>query len=118
MLVSGFIAELGESFSFYESLTISKVSSEDSKKDFKEVSNKKRSTAYATSEEDCHESDCHTKSEHCVHHCTGLHNLSQRSFHNTLVVISFAHVSKSLFSYENHYRDPYLNQLIKPPKFS
>lgn len=107
IFVSGLITEISNSISFYS--ISSSVQSEIS---FNDQNNQ---VIYNQAEEDCHQSDCHQRTEHCAHHCSGLHNLCFSFFDSSLALLSYIYPKKDLFFSTQYYSDPHLNQLIKPP---
>lgn len=67
--------------------------------------------------EDCHDEGCHDNASHCMHHCSGLHNLLENKQASNLsngIDIS----SKVTWYYNFSYDEPYLDQALKPPLFS
>jgi len=67
--------------------------------------------------EDCEDKDCHSSAAHCMHHCSGLHNIVVSTV-NVLLSNSFRINSKISRSYSFHYQEPSLDPALKPPLHS
>ncbi len=67
--------------------------------------------------EDCQESDCGDHTEHCSHHCSGLHNIAP--FQSQTSLKSPTGINNKVFwYYDHHYKTPLLDPALKPPMFS
>ncbi len=64
--------------------------------------------------EDCQHDGCTDHSEHCSHHCSGIHNAvsnnSEVSISNPTEI-----ETKVLWYFRNHYKTPFLDPALKPP---
>lgn len=67
--------------------------------------------------DDCEDQDCHEGSDHCIHHCSGLHNLIVTT-ENVVLKSSLRIESKISRSYSFNYQEPCLDPALKPPLHS
>ncbi len=67
--------------------------------------------------EDCQENDCGDHTEHCSHHCSGLHNIAPTQSQAALKRPTGIN-NKVLWYYNHHYKTPFLDPALKPPMFS
>lgn len=67
--------------------------------------------------EDCHDEGCGHGTEHCVHHCSALHNILLL---NQKLAISNPSIEgeDALWDYQLLYTPPVLDPALKPPLFS
>jgi hypothetical protein len=67
--------------------------------------------------DDCEDDGCGHESEHCIHHCSGIHNLLPQNQSLTVSGPSAIDENK-LWSYNIFYTSPVLDPALKPPLFS
>lgn len=70
--------------------------------------------------EDCHDcSDdlCHAEEGHCLHHCSGIHNIINTKPTVKIHKFSFSNNKESWY-FLFHYEEPALDPSLKPPLFS
>lgn len=74
----------------------------------------KVSTIKSVDCDDCQNDGCADHTEHCSHHCSGIHNAVSK---NSDVSISTPGEieSKVLWYFNNHYKMPFLDPALKPP---
>lgn len=118
IFISGFITEINNSIAFYQTLPRSDLSHYLAQQQ-QELENEYElvQVKHDSNEDDCHKSNCHHSTEHCAHHCSGLHNLCFSGLDKILNVSSYRYSNKGIIFHSNHYRDPYLRLQIKPPAF-
>ncbi|PIK13709.1 MAG: hypothetical protein CES88_16090 [Halobacteriovorax sp. JY17] len=63
------------------------------------------------------ESDCEDSSDHCIHHCSGIHNIFQFST-NVALGNGLVDSLNKVWFYTHHYCEPFLDSVVKPPLFS
>ncbi len=66
---------------------------------------------------DCQENDCGDHTEHCSHHCSGLHNIAPAQSQASLKSPTGIN-NKVLWYYNHHYKTLFLDPALKPPMFS
>ncbi|OUR95447.1 hypothetical protein A9Q84_16575 [Halobacteriovorax marinus] len=66
---------------------------------------------------DCEDESCHSEGAHCVHHCSGVHNVV---ITNKSVALSSSlyRSTQILWKYYFQYSEPSLDPALKPPLFS
>ncbi|MDH5581454.1 MAG: hypothetical protein OEY33_06060 [Bdellovibrionales bacterium] len=60
---------------------------------------------------------CPDGDSHCVHHCTGLHNLILTE-HKVSISNQSRNFGKVTWYYKNHYISPFFEPALKPPLYS
>lgn len=76
-------------------------------------------SGFQAEHKECHDDDCHDHSDHCIHHCSGLHYFVELS--SSVKELSRELVNKDgkLVCYFNlHYEEPFLDPALKPPLYS
>jgi len=66
---------------------------------------------------ECHDNDCHQTDDHCVHHCSGIHNLITNS-ENISLKINILETKKNNWNYKNLYLSLFIEPSLRPPLFS
>ena len=64
--------------------------------------------------EDCQNDGCADHTEHCSHHCSGIHNVVSNS-NEVSISIPAEIETKVLWYFKNHYKTPFLDPALKPP---
>lgn len=69
--------------------------------------------------ESCEDEDCHEKSSHCIHHCTGIQNfIRPRSLYQEEHFSPNHLFSTLIMNFKSlHYEEPFIDPALKPPLF-
>jgi len=65
----------------------------------------------------CEDEDCHDESDHCLHHCSGLHNLSATT-HKIVLNYPSSQEGKMSWFFINLYKRPSPEPAKRPPVHS
>lgn len=67
--------------------------------------------------DDCQDEGCNHEAEHCIHHCSGIHNILPHT--QTLSINNpFWGIVNGSWDYRFLYTQPILDPALKPPLFS